>query len=79
MRLGYEVSVTPQSRDGGKDLYAAMKSSLGSFLYVVECKLFAPNRPVGVQIVRNLYGMVEAERATAGIVVSTSSFSETSG
>jgi restriction system protein len=29
---------------------------------------------VGVEIVRQLYGVVEAEKATAGVIVTTSSF-----
>jgi hypothetical protein len=33
------------------------------FLYLVECKRFAPERPVGVGLARLLSGIVEAERA----------------
>ncbi|HEX7243868.1 MAG TPA: restriction endonuclease [Longimicrobiaceae bacterium] len=73
-RQGYEISLTPISRDGGKDVYAATKTDLGSFLYLVECKRFAPDHPVSVGVVRSLYGVVEAERATAGIVATTSYF-----
>jgi restriction system protein len=73
-RLGYEVTLTPVSRDGGKDIYAAERGSLGSFLYIIECKRFAPDRPVGVSLVRELFGVVQAERATAGILATTSSF-----
>src|SRR5215213_9454961 len=68
VRQGYYVQVTPTTRDGGKDIYAVAKSSVGSFLYVVECKKYAPGRPVGVALVRNLYGVVQAERASAGIL-----------
>ncbi|MDQ3816464.1 MAG: restriction endonuclease [Acidobacteriota bacterium] len=75
-RLGYEVTLTPASRDGGKDIYAAKKEMIGSFLYVVECKKYAPDRPVGVGIIRQLYGVVQAERATAGILATTSFFTK---
>ncbi len=75
-RFGYDVTLTPSTRDGGKDIYAAKKNDLGSFLYVVECKKYAPNRPVGVGVLRQLYGVVEQERATAGLVVTTSSFTQ---
>ena len=74
--LGYEVSLTASSRDGGKDIYAIEHSRLGSHLYVVECKRFAPNRPVGVDVVRSLYGVTQHERATKGIVVTTSTFTK---
>ncbi len=73
-KQGYTVSLTPASRDGGKDIYAASKTSLGSFLYLVECKRYTPDHPVGVGIIRQLYGVVQAERATAGIVATTSFF-----
>jgi len=66
--------LTPASRDGGKDIYIATKDSLGSFLYLVECKRYAPDRPVGVGFIRQLYGTVQAERATAGILATTSFF-----
>jgi len=75
-RQGYEVELTPASRDGGKDIYIASKDSLGSFLYLVECKRFAPDRPVGVGLIRQLYGTVQAERATAGIFATTSFFTK---
>ena len=73
-RQGYSVELTPASRDGGKDIYIATKDSLGSFLYLVECKRIAPDRPVGVGLIRQLYGTVQAEKATAGILATTSFF-----
>jgi restriction system protein len=75
-RLGYSVRVTPATRDGGKDIYVATRKDLGSFLYLVECKHFRPDRPVGVGIVREMYGVLAAERATAGILVTTSYFTK---
>ena len=73
-RLGYQVTLTPASKDGGKDIYAARKDHLGSFLYIVECKQYAPDRRVGVGLIRELNGVVQAERATAGILATTSFF-----
>lgn len=73
-RQGYSVELTPATRDGGFDIRAASDNALGSFLYLVECKKYAERRPVGVQIVRNLAGVVHATGATAGILVTTSSF-----
>lgn len=75
-RQGYEVAITPLSKDGGKDICAASKSTLGSFLYIVQCKKYAPNRPVGVELVRELYGIVQIEKATAGIIATTSYFTK---
>jgi restriction system protein len=73
-RLGYDVELTPASKDGGKDLYIAKKDMLGSFLFYVECKRYAPDRPVGVGLVNALTGVVESGRATAGLMLTTSRF-----
>lgn len=72
--LGYEIIVTPRSRDGGVDIRAIQKSSVGTVLYLVECKRYGPERPVGVEIVRRLYGVVAAEHASCGVLATTSYF-----
>lgn len=74
-RMGYDVQLTSETRDGGKDLYAAKKDGLGSFLFLVECKRFAPDRSVGVGIVRSVYGVAQHERANGAVVLTTSFFS----
>jgi restriction endonuclease Mrr len=58
-----------------KDIYAAKSGKLGRFLYIVECKNCSPQNHVGVGLIRNLYGEVQAERAKAGILVASSPFS----
>ncbi|MBN9336083.1 restriction endonuclease [Devosia sp.] len=75
-RQGYSVTMTPQTRDGGKDLYLARSDGLGSFLYIVECKRYAPDRAVGVGVVRELFGVAQHERLTAAMTLTTSHFSE---
>jgi DNA-directed RNA polymerase specialized sigma24 family protein len=75
-KQGYEIRLTPPSNDGGFDMYAARKDGMGEFLYLVECKRYAPARPVGVDIVRSLYGVVQKEEASAGILVTTSRFTK---
>jgi Restriction endonuclease len=72
---GYDVFLTPASHDNGVDLYVTKRTQLGSLLYVVACKRYRPERPVGLDLVRQLRGTVEREGATAGILVTTSSFS----
>jgi restriction system protein len=73
---GYEVKISPATRDGGVDIYAAEKNDLGSFLYLVQCKRYAPEHHVGVGLIRELLGTVELKRATAGILVTSSFFSK---
>lgn len=75
-RNGFSVTLTPETRDGGKDIYAVNKTSLGNHLFLVECKRYAPERPVDISLVRALYGVVEAEKANAGVLVTTSYFTK---
>lgn len=74
-RDGFDVQLTPQTRDGGCDVFASHRH-LG-LLYVVECKRWSERNPIGVALVRALYGVVEHQRATAGLLVTTSRFSST--
>jgi len=73
-RMGYRVVLTPPARDGGRDIHAFQKGGVGTLLTLVECKRFSPDHKVGVGLVRALYGVVEAERASHGIIATTSSF-----
>lgn len=75
-RKGYNVQLTKQTRDGGKDLIVLNNSMLGDLVIYAECKKKAPKHPVNVGLVRQLYGTVEADRVTAGIMVTNSYFSE---
>jgi len=75
-RDGYEVELTAESRDGGIDIYAVRHDSLGAFLSLVQCKKYALSNRVGVSVVRELYGVVQAKRANAGVVATTSMFTK---
>ena len=75
-REGFEVELTPATRDGGVDLYLIRYTSFGRLLTIVDAKRNRVDRPVGVGIVRQLYGVVEEKRANAGVVATTSFFSK---
>ena len=72
---GYDVRLTQRTRDGGLDIYAFHRSEVGTVMIIIECKRYAAKRKVGVEIVRGLYGVVEHENATKGIIATTSYFS----
>jgi HJR/Mrr/RecB family endonuclease len=72
---GYKVELTQQTRDGGKDLIILDHCDIGNFMIYAECKRYAPNRPVGVSVISDLVGRISADRATAGMVITSSYFS----
>lgn len=74
-KKGFSVKITPQTRDGGKDIFVA-KNDLCSFLFYVECKQYAPDKPVGIDVIQRLYGVISAEKATGGIIATTSCFAK---
>lgn len=76
LREGMEVHLTPAIKDGGRDILAISQTAVGNHLYLVECKRYSKTNPVDVSLVRALYGVVEAERATSGLIVTTSYFTK---
>lgn len=69
------VEITPYRRDGGKDLLAYVDVKIGRLLCLVEAKKYRRDRPVEVELVRSLYGVVAAEDASHGTLITTSYFS----
>jgi hypothetical protein len=71
---GWEVELTAKTRDGGYDLFAVRLGS-GSeppSTWVVECKRYRPERKVGLELVRAVYG-TEPVRAGANAMIATTS------
>lgn len=68
---GWAVQRTPVSRDGGVDLIARRTDEVGieQTLYV-QCKDHA--RPVGVEVVRELIGVLPAGTTVQGVLVASS-------
>lgn len=74
---GYDVELTPKSKDGGKDIIAKFEMPTGNTIVsYVECKKYKVDKKVGVQYVRALYGTINTDRINAGIFVTTSSFTK---
>lgn len=73
--LGYEVELTPATRDGGKDILAYMTTPHGKLLCLVEAKRFRRDRTVGVELVRQLFGTLADAEANSAMMVTTSRFS----
>jgi hypothetical protein len=73
-RAGFEVELTPASGDDGADVYAVRRDDLGSTLIVVQAKRYKPELKVKASAVRELFGTVDLANASAGVLITTSSF-----
>jgi len=73
--FGFEVELTKQTRDGGRDVIA-VTHEIVSAKYLIECKRPDPGGHVGVSAVRELYGVKVHEGATKGILATTAYFSK---
>lgn len=72
--MGWDVELTQQTRDGGKDILAYLNTDLGRILCLVEAKHFRTDRKVGVDLVRNLYGTFCDAQANSAMLVTSSAF-----
>ena len=71
---GYQVELTKQTRDGGYDLLAIYQTDYQEFKMLVECKRYAQQRKVGIDIVRSFCDVINTEQANKGLIVTTSTF-----
>ena len=71
---GFEIELTPLARDGGRDVFAIQRSLGVLTRWLVECKRYAAAHKVGVELVRQLYGVLMNEQANKALLVTTSSF-----
>ncbi|MHC4587059.1 MAG: restriction endonuclease [Planctomycetota bacterium] len=74
--FGYDVELTPATRDGGFDIYAYLHHKIGTFLTIVECKKQASQNHVGVGVVQRLFGVQQTLQANKSLIVTTSFFTD---
>ena len=70
--MGYDTILTQKTHDGGRDVIAEKKGICESEKLLVQCKRQKKN--VGVTEIRALLGIVSNEKATKGVLVTTSEF-----
>lgn len=74
-RFGWEVSVTPQIRDGGYDVLGITTDPSGlQTSWIVECKRYSRRHKVGVEIARQLVGVKTHIGVPNAVLVTTSTF-----
>src|SRR5438874_3653029 len=60
---GFHVELTRQTADGGRDIIAIHNKLNIRSKYIIECKRYAPERKVSVELVRSLLGVKTSENA----------------
>lgn len=73
-RNGFRVQLTQQTHDGGRDIIAFRSDLDIESKFIIECKRYAKNRPVSVDLVRSLFGVQQSEGANKAIIATTSHF-----
>jgi uncharacterized protein YjbI with pentapeptide repeats/HJR/Mrr/RecB family endonuclease len=73
---GWSVLLSPETRDGGYDIFAVSKDISGvRSSWIIECKKYRADRKIGVDIVRNLYGITLVQQGANAMLATTSFFS----
>ena len=71
---GYDTEIGPGWNDGGVDLRFYSKDDVSSFLTLVQVKRWSKKRPIRLEAVAALAGLVENEGANRGLFVTTSRY-----
>lgn len=74
--MGLAVEQTKKTGDGGIDVLAYSSQPIVGGHYVVQCKRYAVNNKVDVSTIRDLFGVVTSERASKGVMITTSGFTQ---
>ncbi len=73
-KQGYNVVLTPATRDGGCDIIATHKVGQLSYMILIECKKYGLKNKVGVQLVRSLLGVQTDQKVNKAVIVTSSTF-----
>lgn len=74
--MGFDVELTSATRDGGRDIIASIRTGISNFLTHIECKRYAPDNKVGVDIIRSVVGVHHMRNANKSIIVTTGFFTK---
>ena len=74
LKLGFVIKSQSTGPDGGIDILAVASGDLVSGEYVIQCKRLSAK--VGVGVIRELLGVVSAQRAIKGILITNSEVTE---
>lgn len=74
-RMDFRAEMTKTTGVGGIDIVVILDRPIIGGKYLFQCKRYAPDTLTGAATVREFYGAVTAERASKGILITTSDFS----
>jgi len=69
--LGFDVTLTPSSKDGGKDLILECISNATNCSYIVEIKHWRSGKKVGASYITEFLKVILGENHKAGVFLST--------
>lgn len=72
--LGFQTTLTPASKDGGKDLVVICNAERGEESYIIELKHWRSGKRVGKQSVTDFMQVIVAEKRSGGLFLSTSGY-----
>jgi restriction system protein len=72
--MGFHTEDRKRGPDGGIDILALKDEPLLQGKYVIQCKRHS--NPVGVEVIRDLYGVVHSTNANKGILITNSTFTD---
>jgi restriction system protein len=73
-RIGYQTKLTNPTKDGGRDILAHRIEPSKKESLLIECKNY--RHTVGVEIIRQLLGVVASEKVNKGVLVTTNRFTK---
>lgn len=73
--LGFNVELTPSSKDGGKDIVVSCRISARTFTYFVEVKHWRSRKRVGPTVLTDFLRVLVREQQDAGLLLSTYGYS----
>lgn len=76
LKFKVKTELTKQTRDGGYDIIAIDDEHFSRNKYLIECKRYNPENKVDVSIVRSLYGVKTYNKATKGLLITSSYFTK---
>jgi hypothetical protein len=74
--VGFDVTLTKQTRDGGIDIFATDRKRFGEVVYGIECKKYHPDRPIRIGIVREFATAKRHSNVAIGVLCTTSTFTK---